>query len=424
MGLLTGIKNNRYSQHTSDQYVGDGVTTIYTMSRGAISTSSLLVIVDGVKQHANTYTLNGTQLIFSEAPPNGVAIEVTTLSTPGVANVTPDGSVTSAKIVNGAINAAKHDVGNADGTGALQLPKGTAAQRPASPTSGLQRTNVDTGLVEYYNGSTWVTNQTVGLGKTPTVEYLVVAGGGGGGPAGNVPGAGGGGGVVTDVNFAVASGSAITVTVGGGGANGANGGNSAFGIVVALGGGYGGSESSNNAATGGSGGGGSYGQPGGRGTPGQGCHGGFGATSSGTTHPSGGGGGAGGAGGQVWANMPIAGFGGPGLSSSISGSVKFYGGGGGGSLWSGGAVNTPGGAGGGGNGGFYANDNATAGAANTGGGAGGAYTSSVGKSGGSGIVIIRYPATYDPAIIVTNATMTIVNGWRIYTWLGSGNITF
>ena len=40
-------------------------------------------------------------------------------------------------------------------TGGLFLPKGTTAQRPASPATGQMRFNTTTGSVEVFNGSTW-----------------------------------------------------------------------------------------------------------------------------------------------------------------------------------------------------------------------------------------------------------------------------
>jgi hypothetical protein len=44
-------------------------------------------------------------------------------------------------------------------------------------------------------------------------------------------------------------------------------------------------------------------------------------------------------------------------------------------------------------------------------------------SGGSGIVIIRYPSTFADAASVTNGTKTTANGYTIYTFLTSGSIT-
>ena len=42
------------------------------------------------------------------------------------------------------------------GTGALALPVGTDAQRPASPVVGMLRYNTTSSLFETYNGSAWV----------------------------------------------------------------------------------------------------------------------------------------------------------------------------------------------------------------------------------------------------------------------------
>ena len=80
--------------------------------------------------------------------------------------------------------------------------------------------------------------------KTATVEYLVVAGGGGGGKgSGAICGGGGGaGGLLTAASFAVAAGSALTVTVGAGGADSTIGVNSVFDSITSTGGGYGGND--------------------------------------------------------------------------------------------------------------------------------------------------------------------------------------
>lgn len=79
--------------------------------------------------------------------------------------------------------------------------------------------------------------------------------------------------------------------------------------------------------------------------------------------------------------------GGAGIQSSISGTATYYGGGGGGTdgIYFAGT----GGLGGGGNGGTYYTQG-TDGTPNTGGGAGSELHDSTGRSGGSGIVIIRY----------------------------------
>lgn len=48
------------------------------------------------------------------------------------------------------------------GTDFLQMPSGTTAQRPASPSTGMQRYNTTLGYTEVYNGSNWVGMSTQG----------------------------------------------------------------------------------------------------------------------------------------------------------------------------------------------------------------------------------------------------------------------
>jgi len=274
------------------------------------------------------------------------------------------------------------------------------------------------------------------------VEVLVVAGGGGGGGWG---GGGGGGGVVYNKSYPVTPGSSITVTVGGGGApgtysytGGGNGGNSVFGGITAIGGGGGGWYNNNNGASGGSGGGGggaevnTYGlvSQGGSGTYGQGNRGGRGGgrPGNGNYYPGGGGGGAGEPGYDFDVYLGIGGKGGDGLPFNISGRMQYYGGGGGGHTD--GGFNTDstsmGGKGGGGRGGSYRNvaRRGLNGAPNTGGGGGGAYGTASGYecgSGGSGIVIVRYPG---PQKATGGNTITQVDGYTIHIFTTTGSSTF
>jgi hypothetical protein len=275
-----------------------------------------------------------------------------------------------------------------------------------------------TGGVISYSGNYIIHSFFASGTFTPTtnltdVEYLVVAGGGGAGKnAGCGAGAGGyrssvvgqssGGGASAEARLSLTSGTAYTVTVGAGGAvgTGSNGNDlqpgsdgsiSTFSTITSTGGGGsapGGNVIGTNALTrhtgrtGGSGGGSSAYAPdgttgpvaGGTAATGQGFAGGS-ATSSGDGIASAGGGGAGAVGESVTATagQTRAGAGGAGVSSNITGSsiVRASGG----SAWFTAAV-----AGGGGGTGQ------PNGIANTGGGAGDNGV------GGSGIVIVRYPA--------------------------------
>jgi hypothetical protein len=263
----------------------------------------------------------------------------------------------------------------------------------------------------------------------PFVEYLVVAGGGGGGS--NAGGGGGAGGLLTGI-YPVAIGSSITATVGAGGPGvtvnnvGNAGQNSVFGNITATGGGRGGGYGG-AATSGGSGGGCSGGNSENfvaQGIVGQGNTGSLGQLNT-SPYVAGGGGGAGTVGTEFVGTAPAVtgGNGGAGIASSINGTVTVYAGGGGGSIGSSGSSNGSGGVGGGGAGATSGGGTATSGSTNTGGGGGGASTGTSG-SGGSGIVIIRYPNTFKDAISVTNGTKTTANSHTIYTFTTSGSITF
>ena len=291
------------------------------------------------------------------------------------------------------------------------------------------------------------------------LDYLVVGGGGGGGSGG-----GGGGGVLQAKGFAVSDGTSYAVSVGAGGAGGSGGAagspvnstsgeSSIFGTITALGGGSGG-QSSQPAGSGASGGGSHYDCIDitciGLGTPDQGNN---GAASS---FPGYGGGGGGGGAGQAAEPHPlhhIGGKGGDGLSSSITGTLTFFGGGGGGGVNSNDTqycgLNEPGtaesdyycsneplttgggdgGAGGGGKGSSYGFTggtqgefaNGSAGEPNTGGGGGGtdpedAYA----YAGGSGIVVLRFAATntetpvfFEPEQTERQLAYTGVTAWQL-----------
>lgn len=269
----------------------------------------------------------------------------------------------------------------------------------------------------------------------PTVEYLVVAGGGGGG-GGSSGGGGGGAGGVLSASASVSPGTSYVITVGSGGTAGASGATGGTGVassalsVTSLGGGGGGGGGNNTNApptTGGSGGGATGGASqvviaGAAGTAGQGFAGGSGFHYGGSHISGGGGGGAtavGGAASQTTTGQ--GGAGGAGLNWQSLGT--YYGGGGGGGLHATGTGPGAGGAGGGGAGGFTGSP--ANGSTNTGGGGGGAGNTGPGGAGGSGIVIIRYADTYPAASATTGSpTITVAVGFRVYTWTGSGSITF
>ena len=206
----------------------------------------------------------------------------------------------------------------------------------------------------------------------PDIEYLIVAGGAGGGGNRHATGCGGGGGaggmlVGAYSNF---SAQAYTVTVGGGGSgggstgNGSDGSSSSIFSISATGGGGGGSGQNSNGRSGGSGGGGGYQRSGGSGTSGQGNS---GASGQGGGAPYFGGGGGGKNSGGSSRNA------GSGLANSYNNTSVTY------------AIGGQGGA-------ENGHHGATGGSTNSGGGGGGGagIATSSGKTGNSGIVVVRY----------------------------------
>jgi predicted nucleic acid-binding Zn-ribbon protein len=66
---------------SSDQFVGNGACTQYTLSTSSLTTNSVFVFVDGVTQvPSSDYTISGNVITFTSAPENGGAIEVRSLS--------------------------------------------------------------------------------------------------------------------------------------------------------------------------------------------------------------------------------------------------------------------------------------------------------------------------------------------------------
>jgi hypothetical protein len=71
-----------------DGFTGNGSTTAFTLANSIDNENKTQVYIDGVYQHKDTYSLNGTTLTFSTAPPNTSDIEVISFKT-----VTADGDI-------------------------------------------------------------------------------------------------------------------------------------------------------------------------------------------------------------------------------------------------------------------------------------------------------------------------------------------
>ena len=87
-----------------DEFNGNGSTTAFTLTQvpSASNASNFIVFVDNVYQRYGSsyaFTVNGTTLTFTSAPPSGTNnIQVIQLSQQNTLNTVADGAITSAKL--------------------------------------------------------------------------------------------------------------------------------------------------------------------------------------------------------------------------------------------------------------------------------------------------------------------------------------
>jgi hypothetical protein len=104
-------------------FSGDGTTVAFTMSSDAGTENNTQVFVSGIYQEKDTYSLSGTTLTFSTAPPTGTSNIEVVWSTPLAIGTPSDGTVTTAKIVDANVTTAK--IADANVT-AVKLASGAA----------------------------------------------------------------------------------------------------------------------------------------------------------------------------------------------------------------------------------------------------------------------------------------------------------
>ncbi len=431
-------------------------TTSFSAGGVIANENDTQVYIDGVYQSKSNYSVSGSNVVLSTAPATGAVVEIVNIkaSTTSSGSITWETGIKTSSFTAAAGKG--YFVNTTSGAVTVSLPAGSAgeeihftdyastfdtnslildangSQKIQGGTANKQCTTENATVRLIYQDDTkgWTADNI--LIPPVTVNYLVIAGGGagggyyraGGGGAGGLrtsygSASGGGGSAESALSLAAATNFTVTVGAGGAGAafsasNGGSGSDSVFSTITSTGGGGGGRYTGSTGtagAAGGSGGGGggdSTGGAAGAGTANQGYAGGAGA---GSGVQCGGGGGGAGAVGQAGGGGAESGDGGDGIQSAIlnyanagtasvgeqiSGSQVWYAGGGGGGSYSSGNDTIPG-KGGGGEGTAQSNypGNGSNADANTGGGGGGASGDAgiVGGTGGSGVVILRYPSS-------------------------------
>ena len=98
-GTEWGAIGGTGSNLVQDEFNGDGTTVAFTLSVSVIAEIFTSVYISGVYQEKNAYSISGTTLTFSVAPPNGSSVEVITIDniavTAGVTSVNGEVGVVS-----------------------------------------------------------------------------------------------------------------------------------------------------------------------------------------------------------------------------------------------------------------------------------------------------------------------------------------
>lgn len=90
-----------------DVFSGNASTTAFTLSVAPGALNNTHVYIGGVYQFHSTYTVSGTTLTFGSAPPSGTSNIEVWYSTPLPIGTPSDGTVSTAKIADGAVTYAK-----------------------------------------------------------------------------------------------------------------------------------------------------------------------------------------------------------------------------------------------------------------------------------------------------------------------------
>ena len=154
----------------TDIFTGDAVTTAFTLSRTPASVTSIIIFIDGVKQASiggsGAYTLVGTTLNFTAAPPNNAVVEVIHLGVQSLVNVPADATVTANSLAP-ELRAITAEQFTANGTGTTF----NLQYAPISSNSVIVTAN---GVVQYDYS---LSGSTVILNFTPTAGTLIRAAG-------------------------------------------------------------------------------------------------------------------------------------------------------------------------------------------------------------------------------------------------------
>ena len=124
-----------------DEFTGDNSTVDFTLSVSVTDENITQVYIDGVYQNKDTYSVSGTTLTFSTAPPLNADIEVITFSTATTSDNLAAGSVVIPVKNTHTASIAKGEpvyiTGNVGASARLQIAPADASNSAKMPSAGL-----------------------------------------------------------------------------------------------------------------------------------------------------------------------------------------------------------------------------------------------------------------------------------------------
>ena len=151
-----------------DSFVGTGTDTAFTLTTVPTTKNQTLITIGGIVQPKSTYTLAGSTITFSSAPPTGAPIEIQTFATTAVSGYTGSRGIDGVIGYNGS-------TGYTGSAGSLGYTGSIGYTGSASPLSNwIKRTSNYTALLgDRIIADTGSGSFTVTLPASPTLGAVV-----------------------------------------------------------------------------------------------------------------------------------------------------------------------------------------------------------------------------------------------------------